>query len=285
MGQNDSKDNKEAPPTSVKDEEAISPNTTKGTSETPSVLKSITVSDSEEIFNEYQKYTKSKIKETEEMDKITTVTISKTVNIEPELEALDKLPRFTPLIKTAVEKYTKVYPGKELPKEHNLDGFDVTGLVAIGKEYQSFCKNWASEVMTQQKLVSAKVKRVETTCTRTSSQVSSHASDIKKFSAQFREVDRLQAQLDQINNSLINAIETTDKLYAILSNLPEFMENSEDGPLEPFIVYLKKKDKDILYTNQNDPAPPSAAVEKTPPTSNPSDIKVSDLRNGGTNGF
>jgi len=225
------------------------------------------------------------VEKTEEMDKITTVTISKTVNIEPELEALDKLPRFTPLIKTAVEKYTKVYPGKELPKEHNLDGFDVTGLVAIGKEYQSFCKNWASEVMTQQKLVSAKVKRVETTCTRTSSQVSSHASDIKKFSAQFREVDRLQAQLDQINNSLINAIETTDKLYAILSNLPEFMENSEDGPLEPFIVYLKKKDKDILYTNHNDPTPPSATVEKTPPTSNPSDIKVSDLRNGGTNEF
>jgi len=69
MGQNDSKDNKEAPPTSVKDEEAISPNTTKGTSETPSVLKSITVSDSEEIFNEYQKYTKSKIKENEELEK------------------------------------------------------------------------------------------------------------------------------------------------------------------------------------------------------------------------
>jgi len=244
MGQTEGKEKEVTAPSSVKEEESsanTNNNTIKSTGPIPSILNSITVNDSEEIINEYQKYAKTKIKETEDTEKITTVTQSKTVATEPELETLEKLPRFTPLIKTTVEKNPKVYPGKELPKEHNLDTFDVKGLLAIGKEYQSFCKNWATDVMTQQKLVSAKIKKVEATCSKTLNQVSSHTNDVKKYSAQFREVDRLQAHLDQINNSLINAIETTDKLYAILSHVPEFMENSEDGPLEPFSVYLKKK--------------------------------------------
>ena len=61
-----------------------------------------------------------------------------------------------PLIRNSVEKNARLNSSEN--KEVILEQLETGGVVAINRDFQSFVKTWAQEVVTQQKIVAAKAR-------------------------------------------------------------------------------------------------------------------------------
>eukprot|EP00002_Diphylleia_rotans_P026438 TRINITY_DN5276_c0_g1_i1.p1 TRINITY_DN5276_c0_g1~~TRINITY_DN5276_c0_g1_i1.p1 ORF type:complete len:221 (-),score=43.90 TRINITY_DN5276_c0_g1_i1:170-832(-) len=136
--------------------------------------------------------------------------------IDPDLALLQQLPTARPLIKSSVDGGWNFKDIFSSPKSEQLDKLDPRPVMILINEYQIFCRKWSNQVSRNQKSLAVKMKEVEFASTKVRDTVHMQTNDMRVFANQFREVEKLRQQMDELNQIVRRVLQQTEQLRLLL---------------------------------------------------------------------
>eukprot|EP01114_Cavostelium_apophysatum_P021345 TRINITY_DN7422_c0_g1_i1.p1 TRINITY_DN7422_c0_g1~~TRINITY_DN7422_c0_g1_i1.p1 ORF type:complete len:303 (-),score=44.86 TRINITY_DN7422_c0_g1_i1:130-1038(-) len=190
---------------------------------------------------------------------ITVIAAQNTSLVDPELEALRRIPPIRPLILGSNDpKWLRDR------KKAGLAIVDSTSVLGIAADYQEYLRRCSMDINEKQKRLAFKIMTTERNSAAVLSQVMTHASDLKNYELQFREVERINRSIENINRSLVPILESMQRLYQLVP------EEEELEPLQPITLVRnntlenEQKELDGTLTNSflSDRTDPKALEEQ-----------------------
>eukprot|EP00002_Diphylleia_rotans_P026439 TRINITY_DN5276_c0_g1_i2.p1 TRINITY_DN5276_c0_g1~~TRINITY_DN5276_c0_g1_i2.p1 ORF type:complete len:180 (-),score=34.22 TRINITY_DN5276_c0_g1_i2:170-709(-) len=121
-----------------------------------------------------------------------------------------------PLIKSSVDGGWNFKDIFSSPKSEQLDKLDPRPVMILINEYQIFCRKWSNQVSRNQKSLAVKMKEVEFASTKVRDTVHMQTNDMRVFANQFREVEKLRQQMDELNQIVRRVLQQTEQLRLLL---------------------------------------------------------------------
>jgi len=162
--------------------------------------------------------------------KVTVISTGDTSNqnADPELQQLIGTPQFVPIISLAADP--KWGSGKY---RSNLEPLDTIAILTICSEQQEFLKNRHKQVAENERVLAQKVNATQVITSHVLNRLAVHANDTRYMELQLREVSRINATIEAINESLASILQLADVLNHALP---------QEEAMEP-VTELINKDK------------------------------------------
>eukprot|EP01118_Nematostelium_gracile_P007481 TRINITY_DN243_c0_g1_i1.p1 TRINITY_DN243_c0_g1~~TRINITY_DN243_c0_g1_i1.p1 ORF type:complete len:189 (-),score=36.10 TRINITY_DN243_c0_g1_i1:191-757(-) len=157
-----------------------------------------------------------------------TVVVSAASNsnsTEEELKTLRSLPISEPIIEKSGD-INWVWNSKIV-----LPVMDPRAMFSICGQYQTFLRQKQKDICGNQSKLAHKITQAESRITNVSRKVTLHCNDIRNFEFHFQDVDKMERNIENMNQSLLYILESIDRLCQILP--------PEDS-LEPIHSLLEK---------------------------------------------
>ncbi|KAL6080079.1 hypothetical protein QOT17_000465 [Balamuthia mandrillaris] len=142
------------------------------------------------------------------VDEIITIKQQETYteNLEPELQWLETLPKFGPLIQ----------PTGPFSSEKTVSSLDSKALLMMCSDYQRFCRETGIVLANEQRALGEIVKAKEQQTMEALQRLIQHQRDIKVLETQMKEVYTVKKQLETTKTLLEGVIAKADQLSSIL---------------------------------------------------------------------
>lgn len=143
-------------------------------------------------------------------------------NVEPELQALDRIATFEPLLKQSGWMFTtNTKPQPEMNPQ---------ALLKLCGEYQSFCRKISTVVSQQQTVLCTRMRAKEGQSLEASRTLQRHLGDVRQFEMAFRDVEKIRLQINTTKQLLNQVIAMAEE---VCGQLPQSYQLS---PIRSFIV-------------------------------------------------
>eukprot|EP01117_Protostelium_nocturnum_P017841 TRINITY_DN7333_c0_g3_i1.p1 TRINITY_DN7333_c0_g3~~TRINITY_DN7333_c0_g3_i1.p1 ORF type:complete len:360 (+),score=133.45 TRINITY_DN7333_c0_g3_i1:325-1404(+) len=144
---------------------------------------------------------------------ITVKAAEAKVQFDQELHDLQSLPLCSPLIEQSLDGGGWLSMGKG---KAEISSMDVRPLLLISSQYQNFLRTYTNKLSNNERIIGARVSSLEMQSRFALQKASSAANDFKSLEYQFRDLDKMERTIFQLNNSLKHLISNIDRVMKLL---------------------------------------------------------------------